>query len=90
MRDRLAEKLLAKVLEWPSDEIAEERPLVQALAAYKYDEYQQYSAGSRFVESLAIWLNQFETNEERRIAYEFLKNHLIFCSSEEMLRDLIW
>ena len=85
MRDRLAEKLLAKVLEWTSDEIATERPLVQALAAYKYDEYQQYSAGSRFVESLAVWLNQFETNEERRIAYEFLKNQLIFCSSEEML-----
>lgn len=84
MRDRLAEELLARVLQWTSEDVAQERPLIQALAAYKYDEYQQFSTGSRFIESLALWLDQFATPEERRTAYEFVKARLIFCSSAEM------
>ena len=84
MRDRLAEELLARVLKWTNEDIARERPVIQALAAYKYDEYQQFSAGSRFIESLALWLNQFTTVKERHAAYEFVKTRLIFCSSAEM------
>lgn len=88
MRDRIAEQLLAKVLKWTSEEVAAERPIVQALAAYKYDEYQQFSAGSRFIESLALWLNQFEIPAERRVAYDFVKKRLVFCSTSE-LRHLV-
>lgn len=84
MRDRLAEELLARVLQWTNEEVAQERPLIQAVAAYKYDEYQQFSAGSHFIESLALWLNQFATTEERRTAYDFVKTRLVFCSSTEM------
>jgi hypothetical protein len=84
VKDRLAEKLLARVLERAPDEVAQERPILQALAAFKYDEYQQFSAGSRFIESVMLWLNQFETAEERRVAYEFVKTRLVFCSSAEM------
>jgi hypothetical protein len=54
------------------------------MAAYKYDEYQQFSPGMRFVESLARWLYQFATIEERRRAYEFVKTHLVFCSTSEL------
>lgn len=88
MKDRLAEQLLAKVLDWTAEEVATERPIVQALAAYKYDEYQQFSAGSRFIESLALWLSQFKLITERRVAYDFLKNSLVFCSAAE-LRHLV-
>ncbi len=88
MKDRLAEELLAKVLNWNPGDIAIERPLVQALAAYKYDEYQEFTAGSHFIENLALWLNQFETISERRIAYDFIKTRLVFCSSHE-LRHLV-
>ena len=84
MKNRLAEKLLATVLDWTPEEVAEERPLVQALAAYKYDEYQQFSTGSHFVESLALWLRQFAEAEERRTAYDFVKRNLVFCSSAEL------
>ena len=84
MRDRVAEELLARVLEWASEDVARERPLIQALAEYKYDEYQQFSTGSRFIESLALWLNQFDTTDERRVAYDFVKNQLLFCSGAEM------
>jgi hypothetical protein len=83
MKDDLAELLLAKVMEWTPENVASERPVVQAMAAYKYDEYGQFSPGMRFVESLALWLNQFSL-EERQAAYNFVKKRLIFCSIAEM------
>ena len=83
MRTALAEKLLIKVMNWTPEEVAEERPLIQAMAKLKYDEYQQFSPGIRFTESLAQWLYQF-LPEERIIAYNFIKSNLIFISSEQM------
>lgn len=84
MRDALAERLLANVMEWTPKDVAWERPVLQALAAFKYDEYQQFSPGMRFVESLALWLQQFETLDERKAAYAFVLSRLIFLSHAEM------
>jgi hypothetical protein len=84
MRDALAERLLAQVLGWSPGDIARERPALQAMADHKYDEYQQFSPGMRFVESLAVWLNKFETKEERDTAYNFIKTRLVFISEAEM------
>jgi hypothetical protein len=84
MKDILAERLLAKVMNWEPADISKERPILQALATYKYDEYTQFKPGMRFVESLALWLNQFETIEERKTAYEFIRTQLVFISNEEM------
>lgn len=84
MKDELAEVLLAKVMEWNESDVASERPFLQAIAVYKYDGYQQFSPGMRFIESLAMWLNQFRTQEEKRTAYDFVKNRLIFISAAEM------
>jgi hypothetical protein len=84
MRDALAERLLAEVMAWTPEDIARERPDLQAMAAYKYDEYQQFGPGMRFIESLASWLGQFKSPNERRIAYEFVKRKLLFCSAAEM------
>ena len=52
MRDLLAERLLAAVMGWSAEQVAEQRPILQSFAKYKYDEYQQFSPGMRFVESL--------------------------------------
>jgi hypothetical protein len=84
MRDELAEALLAMVMNCSDEEKARERPILQDLARYKYDEYQQYAPGRRFIESLALWLRQFETKDERRTAYEFVRNRVIFISTPEM------
>lgn len=84
MRDALAERLLANVMQWTPADVAEQRPKLQALAAFKYDEYQQFSPGMRFVESLALWLQQFATLDERKTAYEFVLGRLIFLSHAEM------
>jgi len=84
MRASLAERLLATVMEWSTEDISRERPLLDVLARLKYDEYQQFSPGMRFIESLAYWLSQFRELEERKTAYIFFKSKLIFCSAAEM------
>jgi hypothetical protein len=83
VRDALAERLLANVMSWSAADVARERPILQALASLKYDEYQQFSPGMRFVESLALWLEQFEAGE-RQVAYDFIRSRLIFLSEGEM------
>lgn len=85
MKDQLAEALLAKVMGWRSPEefVAHGLPL-QTMATYKYDEYQQFSPGMRFTESLALWLAQFETTDQRQIALTFVRERLVFISSSEM------
>lgn len=84
MRSRLAEKLLVKTMEWSPEEISKQRPLLQALSNLKYDEYQQFSPGIRFIESLVKWLTQFEELEEKKTAYDFVINHLIFFSNDQI------
>lgn len=84
MKPSLAERLLIRVMEWTDEEATKERRLLQAMATYKYDEYQQFSPGMRFTESLACWLNQFETKEEKQVAYSFIKERIVFISFAEM------
>ncbi len=84
MRDALAERLLARVMDWTSADVAREWPRLQAIAAYKYDTYQQYAPGMRFIESFASWLNQFPSIPHKRVAYNFVMTRLVFCSSAEM------
>jgi hypothetical protein len=85
MRDILAERLLAEVMKWTPEDVARERPDLQAIATFKYDEYQQFSPGMRFIESLALWLAQFELDDERKCAYDFIRSRLIFISHAEMV-----
>ena len=84
MKAGLAERLLAKVMDWAPEDVARERPILQALADLKYDGYQQYSPGMRFVESFALWLAQFETVEQRRSAYDFVRRRLVYLGNAEM------
>src|SRR2546425_11792077 len=84
MKEALAEKLLARVMGWTPEDVARERPDLQAIALYKYDEYQQFSAGMRFVESLARWLDQFKTADEKAIAYRFVRQNLVYFSAKEI------
>lgn len=85
MKDELAERLLAKVMGWNTIEVTRELPILQDMARYKYDEYQQFKTGERFIESLALWLLQFQP-KERPAAYAFVRERLVFISSAEMRR----
>jgi len=84
LKDALAEALLARVMGWDQQKVAQERAVLQDMALYKYDEYQQFAPGQRFIESLALWLRQFPTGTPRTVAYEFVRRRLIFISAAEM------
>ena len=83
MNNPLAEELLSKVMNWQPTHFTRIGLDLQAMASYKYDEYQQFSPGMRFTESLASWLSQF-TPDERPTALEYLRSHLVFISTAEM------
>lgn len=85
MRGRLAEEVLAHVVDWDAKRRSEERRDLELLAELKYDEYRQFSAGMRFVESLSLWLGQFDAGAEQNAAYDLIKRRLVFISSAEML-----
>jgi len=57
---------------------------IQAMSNYKYDQYQQFSPGMKYIESLALWLDQFHDIDEKNAAYKFIKKNLIFISKSEM------
>ena len=84
MQQELAERLLARIMEWDDETKTAERARLERFAAYKYDQYQQFAPGRRFLESLALWLQQFGEGKEREIAYAFVKERLVFVSNEEV------
>ena len=82
MRDENAAKLLATVMNWDETTVQNNVPQLQLLAAYKYDHYQRFQPGKRFIESLALWLNRIDATE-RPAALEFVISKLIFFSDTE-------
>jgi hypothetical protein len=84
MKDELAEELLASVMAWQQEQVAEFTPRLQALAQLKYDDYELYQPGVKFIESLASWLVQFDDVDERREAMAFVLGRVIFISRAEL------
>lgn len=84
MRSDVMQRLLHSVLDLEDSELTDVWKTVQAISDYKYDSYQQFAPGLRFVESLCLWLEQFKLIKERLVAYKFVTNNLIFVSSDEM------
>ena len=83
MKDDSANTLLKTIMWWSNDDITRELPNLQALAAYGYDDYQQFKPGMRFIESLAGWLNRLP-QEKRKTAFDFIKNRLLFLTRSQM------
>jgi len=83
MKDDNAQQLLARVMGWDADAAMEFVPKLQLLADFKYDQYQRFAPGKRFIESLALWLDQF-AQPDRYAALNFVFEELVFFSEEEM------
>jgi hypothetical protein len=83
MRDPNAQQLLARVMGWTDeDSVIKYVPRLQLLADYKYDHYQKFAPGRRFIESLALWLESFDT-VDRSAALDFVMDRLIYISDSE-------
>ena len=84
MRNDIAQALFLNVLKDASFETVDDiRKYFQNMAKYKYDDYQQYFPGMRFIERFALWLNQF-SEVDKKEALLFIREKLIFISQSEM------
>lgn len=91
MKYELAESILKSTMEhWDNVKMSEEIKDIQIISEIKYDDYQQYTHGMRYIESLALWMRQFDTPEEKDCAYDFVKNKLIYISEEEMRQIVMY
>lgn len=89
MKDELAQAILKNEMRcWNLAESSREILNIQVISDIKYDDYQQYTQGMRYIESIALWLRQFDTIEDKKAAYDFVNKKLIFISEEEM-RQLV-
>jgi len=84
MHDQNAARLLAHVMRWDDVEsVGAVLDRLQLLAEYKYDHYQRFEPGRRFIESLALWLNRFAPHD-RSLALDLVVRRLVFFSDEEI------
>ena len=74
---------LADLMNWDSERSRQEFAWLRLMSRMKYDGYQDFLAGKRFVESLAAWLQQFKAGD-RETAYRFVREKLVFISPSEM------
>lgn len=89
MKYELAEQILKSTMtHWSQIQMSDETKDIQIISEIKYDDYQQYTHGMRFVESLALWMRQFDNQSDKDCAYDLVKNKLIYVSEEEM-RQLV-
>jgi hypothetical protein len=83
MKDANARSLLTKVMGWEDQgEYLQGVPGLLLLAKHKYDHYQRFGPGQRFIESLALWLKQFDP-KDRELALKLVMDKLIFVSDSE-------
>lgn len=85
MKTNTALRLLAAIMDWTDEEANREFRWMDLMARLKYDDYREFLAGMRFLESLVAWLQQFDSTE-RATAYAFVRERLVFVSPAERQR----
>jgi hypothetical protein len=74
---------LSDLLHWDEARDGTEFPWLRLMSRLKFDGYQDYLAGARFLESLVDWLQQFDP-KDRPVAYDFVRNRLVYVGPAEM------
>jgi hypothetical protein len=74
---------LSEIMGWDNDQARKEFAWLRLMSRMKYDGYQDFLAGMRFIESLADWLQQFQA-AERATAYDFVRRAMIYVSTAEL------
>ena len=85
MNQDLALRVLGDIMGWSDEQARTEFRWLRLMARLKYDSYRDYQAGMRFIESLVMWLQQFNS-DERITAYDFVRRALIYIGPGEMNR----
>lgn len=90
MKHALADELFAAVMRLgpeQTDELVRRIRPLRHMSDYKFDSYGGYGAGIKFLETLSIWLDQFNEHE-RDVAIDFVQNKLVFLSDREIQHAL--
>ena len=66
MNSNLANQLLASIMKWDAPTLASERAALEFMGSMKYDAYDRYMPGMRFMSSLVQWLNQGNRSQFRK------------------------
>jgi hypothetical protein len=74
---------LSDLMRWDDENARREFAWLRLMSRMKYDGYQEFLAGMRFIENLTDWLQQFKA-EHRTSAYTFIRENLVFISLSEM------
>lgn len=92
MRFNLAKKFLVQLMNWDDIEATEKFKEIDLMADIKYDSYDQFMPGIKFVGNFYLWLSQFNDLNERKLMYEFVKRYIIFINSNQIshLIDLLY
>ena len=83
MTESYALRYLGRVMDWDFEVENRETTWLRMMSDFKYDSYRDFWAGSRFAEGLLNWLQQFDP-ADRQVAYDFIRQRLIFVSSTEI------
>ena len=86
MNQDLGLKVLGRIMQWDDDRARREFAWLRLMARLKYDDYRDFQAGMRFIESLVTWLQQFKQPQERETAYAFVRDTLVYIGPSEMQR----
>lgn len=83
MNQRLGLRLLGEVMQWSDEQARDEFRWLKLMSRFRYDDYEDFRAGVRFIERLSVWLQQFK-QADREIAYQFIKNRLVYLGPAQM------
>ena len=78
-------------MNWDDIEATERLKEIDLMADIKYDSYDQFMPGIKFVGNFYLWLSQFK-EEERQLMYDFVKKYIIYINSNQIshLIDLLY
>ena len=85
MNQDLGLKVLGQIMNWTDEQARQEFAWLKLMARLKYDGYQAFQAGMRFIENLVTWLQQFDARQ-RDTAYAFMRCSLVYIGPIEMQR----
>lgn len=83
MNQRLGLRLLGAVMKWSDEQARDEFRWLKLMSRFRYDDYEDFRAGVRFIERLSVWLQQF-SQDDRNTAYQFIKNRLVYLGPAQM------
>lgn len=82
MNHNLALRVIGNVMSWDEQRCRDEMNWLRVISRFRYDGYQGFIAGARFVESLVYWLQQFAP-EDREDAYQYVRTKIVYFSNSQ-------